>query len=165
MHYYIWYLKIQSGLVDPVLESHFQDMRDGEERWRHCTFYSSSAIMLDHFSNYVPGLISDYPLAEARDYLRTAMFMECNSLWHSDPKGRFTRLQIPDWNYHHICRRMYTRRTSSIFYKFSCGNAPLPRRGSNDCHCRYGCDDVETVDHVFYHCIYVAGERAHLRKE
>ena len=104
------------------------------------------------------------PIKQSCTALRAAMFAELTSLWKASDHAKFTRLIHPVWSKRQLPSLMHSKCTHSWYHSVALGRGPFRDRlkvmGKRDCNlCRYGCNVVESPDHVFLHCRHVQKSR------
>ena len=80
----------------------------------------------------------------------------------------FTHEIFPIWNRNKLTRQMFSRATSCLYFQIRSG--PVHSKiggkiGSIVNKCRFGCNCVETLDHLLFRCPALLKERKNIRKK
>ena len=109
------------------------------------------------------------PIKQSCTSLRAAMFAELTSLWKASDHAKFTRVIHPEWSKRQLPSLMHSKCTHSWYHSVALGRGPFRDRlkvmGKRDCNlCRYGCNVIESPDHVLLHCRQVEKSRKVLHR-
>ena len=165
----IFYVKIQRNLVNPLLYEHYQTHLHDDELWNSSTFYPHADRLLNNLLVYTTYDVSDlhkFTIPMIKSILKDAMFSECNILWTIDSKGTHTRTLLPSWELQSLPGTTFSRITTSWYYQFRSGHTSL-RNGYNftNTNCRCCDNDIESIEHLFFHCPVLVHDRQVLRNK
>ena len=168
----VWFLKGRQGLAGPALH-------DLISKWESCPskkhgfgarVFRPALDAITRLQTYIPDVdLLTAPIKQGCAALRTAMFAELTSLWNASDHAKFTRLIHPEWSKRQLPSTMHSKCTHSWYHSVALGRGPFRDRmkemRKRDCNlCRYGCNAVESPEHVFLYCRHVEKARGVLRR-
>ena len=168
----VWFLKGRQGLAGPALH-------DLISKWESCPskkhdfgarVFRPALDAITRLQTYIPDVdLLTTPIKQGCAALRTAMFAELTSLWNASDHAKFTRLIHPEWSKRQLPSTMHSKCTHSWYHSVALGRGPFRDRmkemRKRDCNlCRYGCNVVESPEHVLLYCRHVEKARGVLRR-
>ena len=98
------------------------------------------------------------------------MFQELNSKWQRYNACRCGHLVNPTWIEKRMYKKMFSKLTTTWMHRLAVGRGPtyhwkyVTKQRDNE-FCRLGCDDPETIQHIFVDCHVNVDKREILRKK
>ena len=156
-----------------VLHLYFRKLIGGEkeddERWLHSPFFRPAEVMLKRLNNLSEVDLFKLEPHRAKLWIRKAMCIELNEMWHSNGHSVFTKRIYPNWIYQPVSSLMLTKISTTWYHQIACGRGYLKvKRAEYYDHispmCRLGCNTPETPTHIFLHCPFLSQEHNNINK-
>ena len=164
----MWYFKIVGNESDPSLSAQLQQFRS-QGGFELTCFYKHCHNYITQIATYVDVDLFSLPASQRKDKVREAMFKELNVYWLLLGEAQVTRRIHPSWERYRLSSFMHTRYSHTLMHNLALGRGPLRRtvHRHNDLSlqkCRYGCDQIEDLEHVVFNCKRLNESRTYLKK-
>ena len=161
-------IKIQFGIAGASLDCQFAALSDpsNDELWSRTCFYKPVHDLICRLDKQ---LLKMRSIRMFSDRLRECMFAELTHHWPWTDCGhaKICHLIHPNWEPLSWGRLSISRRASCFYHQVAVGRGMFNdrirysnRKGVSNC--RFGCDEVDTVQHVFFDCLFCSNAREDL---
>ena len=160
----VWYLRCYHGKASLVVQKQLFHLYSRDEDWMNTCFYQPSYLMLKRLSRLSGADFWSVPLHKVANSIRDSMFLELSIFWDSVESSDITHLIHPQWCHFKFSRKFHSRPSSVQYHSCVLGRAHfrsfLHRCGKTQSpNCRFGCNHVEDISHVFFVCPHFDSDR------
>ena len=163
----VWFLKGYGG-SSPLLQKTYLCEKDDDERWSKSPFFRPAEVMLTRLNSLSEVDLFKLEPHRAKYWIRKAMCIELNEMWHSNGHSLFSKRIYPNWVHQPLSSLMLTKISTTWYHQIACGRGYLKsKRAEYYSHispqCRFGCHSDETPTHIFLHCPVLVQEQHNIK--
>ena len=163
----VWYMKIRLGLAGDALSAQCKwiSLPENDEGWVHSCFYQPAHDFICRMDSKLLELSS---IRDFREQLRVAIFGELSTCWRDCSHARICHYIHPEWTALRWSRLVFSRKTCCWYHQIAVGCGKFNDRNKytklkRSTKCRFGCDVIETVSHIFFDCVHCTDDITALR--
>ena len=165
----LWYLKVLNGEAGLSVKKLAFDIYAEDELWSNTCLFKPAFLFLTRLSKISGVNIFVLSPKERVAGIKKAMFLELTSIWGASSLSRFSYAIQPTWEPVILNRSILSKLSTSYYHQYALNRAPLNdrlfkiKKAANP-YCRNGCNKLETIDHVLFHCKFYSPIRNEIKK-